>query len=610
MADEQKSVLQVLIELVDRVSEPLQEVNENFEQFSESAHGWWTAAAEVFAGYEALSKFTEPAIAMAEAQARLGLAGKFSAEQLAAFKEQAEDLADVFPKNAEDITAAQTELYKTLGNVEKTKEATEIATRLATVLGINATEAATVLASTYENLGDKTKPVTDQMQEVADKLSVLTTLFPTSGMGASRMAMEMSRLGEVAATYGIKQNQVFATLAEMNKLHVGGQRGAGMVLQELIQSLGELDSHGIPTLAKYGLVLEKDRAGNLHFIATLERMAKMQPAALQSLLQRFHGQGQAIALALQHLPEIEEDYRKFEASGGALNDAATALANTPQAKLERLKDTVANLADTIGTQTLPQIIHIVSVLDKWVTKIDEFLTKHPAFAKAVGDVTLGLGGLLTLSGIWKFGSITVGLIKLTGELLKLPEILGMIRNAWTAGTLAAEAFAGGEGIGAVGTALSALFESNPVGWIITLIAALAIGAYEVYKHWDKVVEVFHEIRDAAAELFNFLEHSTGLDKLHFLADLLGGNIGAAAVDMSVPTVAGGSSIAASSAQQIHYNPQVTVNVGPGVDPADAAAAFHGVLQGHASEFGGNLAEQQRRENRLSFRDTTNPFFAR
>lgn len=569
MADEEKSVLQVLVELVDQISEPLREIQENFSDFSESVHGWWTAAFEVFAGYEAIEHLIEPSEKMAEVQARLALAGKFSAEQLADLKEQAERLSEPFPKNAESIVGAQTELYKTLGNIEQTKQATEIATKLATVLGGDATDGARVLAATYENLGDKSKAPIERMQEVADKLTLLTDLFPSTNMGAQQMARQMSQLGEVSKTYGIGPDQLFAVLAEMNKLHVGGARGAGMVLQQMIQSLGELDKNGLPTLAKYGLVLDKDRQGNLHFIATLERMAKMQPQALQSLLQRFHGQGQAISLALAHLPEIEEDYRRFENAGGSLNDAANALANTPQAKLERLRDTVANLADTIGTQTLPQIVQIVSIIDKWVVAIDGFLNTHPRLAKAVGDMTVGIAGLLTVAGLWKFGTFAAGVVKLGARLAALPTIFTMLKNTWTAATLAAGAFAE-EGLGGVATALSALLESNPVGWIITIIGALLFGAYEVYKHWDKVVEVFHELKAAAVDLINFLEHSTGLDKLRFIADLATGNLGAAAIDMSIPTAATASSITGSSAQNIHYNPQVTVNVGAGIDAHEAA----------------------------------------
>ena len=53
MADEEKSVLQVIVELVDKVSEPLKGIKEDFDSFSDSVHQIWAAGAEVFAGYEA-----------------------------------------------------------------------------------------------------------------------------------------------------------------------------------------------------------------------------------------------------------------------------------------------------------------------------------------------------------------------------------------------------------------------------------------------------------------------------------------------------------------------------------------------------------------------------
>lgn len=606
MENEQQSVLKVLVELVDKVSEPLREINEDFEAFSESAHGWWTASAEIFAGYEAIEKLIEPAAAMAEVQARLGLAGKFSAEQMAELKEQAENLSESFPKNAESIVSAQTELYKTLGNIEQTKEATEVATKLATVLGVDAAEGATVLASTYENLGDRTKPVVEEMGAVADKLAVLTDLFPTSGMGAARMAMEMSRLGEVAKTYGIGQNQVFAVLAEMNKLHVGGMRGAGMVLQQLIQSLGELDKNGAPTLAKYGLVLEKDRQGNLHFIATLERMAKMHPAALQSLLQRFHGQGQAIALALAHLPEIEENYRKFENSAGSLTDAAGKLSQTPQAKFQQMVDTVSNLADRIGTQLLPNLIKVVDFMAKWVDRIDGFLGRHAMLTKAVGGLITAFAGLLTLAGVMKFANITFGLLKLGAELLNLRTFVQMATNAWwVASTIWTE------GIGGIGTAFAALFESNPLGWIITALSLLTIGAYELYEHWDKVKELFEKVADAIERI------------AHVAKDIPLGIWDAITGQWSLPdlqTVTGGmgfnpvtaASIAANTANQhIQHNEfHIDVHAAPGQSAQEVAGAVHDTIQLNLSDLQDHAAEKRRRENRLTFQDSTNPYFAR
>jgi TP901 family phage tail tape measure protein len=599
MSGEEKSILQVIVELRDEVTEPLRKISEQFEEVSNSARGLFAAGLEVFAGYEAIEGLLEPAIAFAQVQERLALATHGNAQELAELKEQAEELSQAFPKNIEDITQAQTELFQSFRNMEDTKAATEVATRLATALGTDAATGANILSSAIENLGEKGKPLNEQLESLGDKLAILRTYFPSGAAGAQRMAIELSRLGAAAQTTGIHQNQIFAVWAELNRLHAGGGRGSGQLAEQIIQSLTKLNEKGVPELAKYGLAVVKATDGSVNLYATLKKMSEMSPKALLNLEQHMSGQGAMVALLVKHLDDVNSAYGEFLHHDGELEKISSGMANTPQANLERLKNSLSNLGDTIGTTMLPQLAHVVDGLNEFLKGLNAFLGAHPRVTKALGDIAVGLAGLLTAVGLVKFGQIGIGLVKLAGDLTFIETGLSMLGNAWKA-----MAFVATYGIESIGAAAALLFESNPIGWTITALAVVALLSYEIYKHWDDIVKTIHDCVEGFKEIVHILPSMNAGQWGHTLADLAGGNIAGAVNEVAMAGVINGSTTTSSSESHLHYSPTVTVNVGHGVDASGVGSAVHHALSNHAEGLDEALKEQQHQHRRTSFLDPT------
>jgi TP901 family phage tail tape measure protein len=611
MSDEQQSVLKLLVELVDKVTGPLRAISENFEEFESGIWDLSRAFGSAFVGWELFEHLAEPAAKFQEAQAMLAIATHGSAEELKAFKEQAEELSQAYPSDIENVTAAQLLLYQTFRDQSTVLAATENADRLATALGWDASTAANILASAYENLAPKGSDVSKEMQSFADKLVVLNTEFPSITANSAMMARDFARLGASAKTYGIGINQVLALLGELNQLHAGGTRGAGMIAQEMVRSLAEVDKNGAPTLARYGMVIEKDRQGNIHLIATLERLAKMardQPRAFHGLLEHLPEEGQYIAQLVDHIGDLESAYHDFADATGAADKAVTVQNETFENAQKRFGNSLENLKELLGILALPALTHTTDNLVKVVTAVEKLADKHPGVAKIAADFALMGSAAITVVGALGFVGKLIEFIGTTG--LKWTGILSLTRMLGTA-FMALRLYIAGAAT--AGEALTFAFESNPIGWIITIVSGLIIGGYEVYRHWAQVVEVFHELKTAAEDLFNFLEHSTGLDKLHFLADILQGNFAGAGIDFALatpPSAGGGAGSAGASAPHYHYSPQVTIHMAPGGDANDTAKAVQSVLEGHASEFWESASDQRQRENRLTFQSPTSPFFAR
>lgn len=600
MAEEEQSVLKLLIELVDQVTEPLRSIHENFEEFESGIWDVSRAFASAFVGWEMFEHLAEPASEFQEAQTRLALATHASAEELQRFKEQAEELSQTYPSNIEDVTQAQTLLYQTFRDQKTVLEATENADKLATAMRWSASDAANILASAYENLAPKGADVSETMKSFADKLTLLNTQFPATTASASIMARDFSRLGASAKTYGIGINQIFALLGELNRLHVGGSRGAGMYAQMLIRSLAEVDKNGVPALARYGLVVEKDRQGNMHLLATLQHLAKMSPQALKALEQHLPEQGQMISQLVSHIDELQDAYKQFDAAAGSTDDAVRTQNETFQNAEARFKNSITNLKELVGILALPTLTKTTDNLVKLVTLIEKFADAHPKIAGLVSQLALFGTAAITVVGALGFVGKAMEFVLGTGARFSgLTALWGMLTTAIEGVQLALG------GAATAGEALTFVFESNPIGWILTIVAALAFASYEVWKHWDAIAaaieRVWNVLKTMPEGIWDVL---TGTVNPALVAKVATG-LGAPSFQTVTP-----DAITANQANNhIHFESHVTVNAAPGQSPQEIAHAVGNQIDLNLDDLREH-AERGRRENRLSFRDSTNPLFAR
>ena len=181
------------------------------------------AAGEVFAGYEALNQVIEPAAEMQDRMVGLKEATLANADALDKYKQQADEIGSSMPLagGAEEALQAMTELYKTFRDDKSLEEQTETAAKLAVVMGDTAPMSAKVLSSAVMNLGDTSRPATEQMKEFGDEIAVFQARFPMGSGGLMRMAMALRMLGSAAKVNNVNQKEMFAIMAEGNRISLG-----------------------------------------------------------------------------------------------------------------------------------------------------------------------------------------------------------------------------------------------------------------------------------------------------------------------------------------------------------------------------------------------------
>jgi len=171
---------------------------------------------------------------------------------------------------------------------------------------------------------------------------------------------------------------------------------------------------------------------------------------------------------------------------GLVMNIITALQTTGGEGLSVIGRLVGMLNDFFGSaQGQSALVVVFTLLNTLLDSLFQILTP---LLPAVGQLVSVFGGALTTA----IKTITPFLVTITDMLGKHPALLGAAAAAWMVYKTALVAVAAYEAI------VDAL---NPVTWIILAIAAIAAGAYLIYKNWDAVTRALTVAGDAIKNFF-------------------------------------------------------------------------------------------------------------
>jgi hypothetical protein len=146
-------------------------------------------------------------------------------------------------------------------------------------------------------------------------------------------------------------------------------------------------------------------------------------------------------------------------------------------------DLAAFFASAQGKQALAQIFLLLNTA---LSSLQQILTPLlPAVGQLAGVFAGQLAAALTV--------ITPFLVTVADTLAKHPDLLAAAVTAWMAYRAALIAVSVAEGI------MDAL---SPVGWITLAVAAIAAGAYLIYKNWGAVTAALKTAWDATGQFFS------------------------------------------------------------------------------------------------------------
>jgi TP901 family phage tail tape measure protein len=588
--DDQTSILKVLVQLRDEATEPLKKVSESFEAFSDSLHGIWYSALEIGAGYEMLKGIIEPASAFEDAQVGLRMVTNDSAEALKQFQEQAEELSIKFPKSAEDITTAQENMYKKLGDVGATLKATEIATQLATALRVDATTGSNILGSAFANLKIKGMDTNESLEKLSDNLALLRAGFLKSDAPVGNMERDLRQLGQVAGKTHVDVDQLFTVWAELSKLGQGGRAGAAIVVKGIIDKLTESNKNGTNELARYGLHIQRTKEKHLDLIATLQQIANLPSAQRSALVNQMKGQNDALGLLVQNMGDMNGILTRFNNDAGESAKDAQKVNELTSSGWKELADSATNLRVALGSGLKPQIDGISEALKGTAVGITEFSKLHPTLTNIAGDLALASAGLITFAGIVGVGKLVLPFIQLASRISGVTALIGMMRDAMFGFELVTA------GATTAGEAMALVFAANPLGWVVVALAGLVAIAEALYHIQD--IEEAMGLHPGAHMKPGLPVHP--FDKEHFdprfaaSPDALARVHEAQISEILRPSYQGET--------HLHYmeGATVSVQVGTGADGQQVGGAVRGALDKHTEDLMRFLHDSHHEDARRSF----------
>lgn len=387
---------------------------------------------------------------------------------------------------------------------------------------------------TAESAGDtigKIKNILSlSLDETGEMMDVINHLSNNNAAKASEIVEVMKRIAGIGKQVGLAKEQTAAlasTFISLGKAPETAATASEALLKKLnnLSSLSEdkqkaFEETGL-SVNKFAKAMKTDAQGAV--LQFLEAMSKVEPQRRGALLTTIMGTNydSDIATLISGMDVYKKSLDEVSSKEkflGSNEKEFQARSNTVANKIQLMKNTLNSLGISIGNVFLPYVSTAIEKINGFIKKITEFAQNNEELVKKIGlsvAAFLGFNAFMTAARAAfalftiSFGGYRKILMLLPFDCVKLNASLSQcsitMKAKATLTVLASKALnsfslatktAGGTSLGFVGElkkivlgfrALSLAFLSNPIGLILTAIAAA--GAL-IYKYWDHVKAFF------------------------------------------------------------------------------------------------------------------------
>jgi len=415
-------------------------------------------------------------------------------KSLKAFASAAKEWSSLHKQSAEEFLQASYQMSSAGLNDIQAIEGTRKALALATATMGDSTEAANLLALSYNNFANKNADVTKEMSRLGDVLAKTQNLFQIANLGQLSEGLKYASSTALAAKISFEEMNTI--IGMLNNVGLQGSM-AGTAFSNAIAQMTKASK-------ELGFNIAKNAEGGIDFISTIENIKdatkQMDAIQLQDALNKAFGQegARGIALLLKQLDKLKESYEVIKNSQGTLGEAQKIMEANFSTKLKILLNNLNAIAITIGTPFVNALNTLLGLFTPIVRFINFAMDKIPGFAPLITVLMTALLGLASAVGI----AASVALLKrsafgvlfskefpiyikytkvLIGQVFSLIGVTQALSNAQKAMGIAS-AF-GVKGIALLTTGIRAFFASlGPVFWIVLAITAITTAIILLWKN--------------------------------------------------------------------------------------------------------------------------------
>lgn len=530
--------LQVMLDLVDRMTGPLGRVGEGLRKVEELSRRADLALQRVGAGLSVagagaalaapLVLATRAAMDFEDAFADVRKVVDAPAPALMALQRELLGLTRVIPMTARELTEIAAAAGQAGIPMQELVRFTQDAARVGVAFGISAGQAGDALA--------KLRNVMELSQEGVMRLAdAVNHLSNNMAATAPEILDVLRRVGGTGKLLGLTGQQVAAFSASLLALGTAPEVAA-TGLNALFQRLATAPAQPKAfqeALARLGLTatglqqaLRRDAAGAIMDFLRRLRAVPDQLTVLSDLFGMEYADD--IAKLVGSLGTLEKAFSLVRSPAAYTGSVLAEFQNrsaTLRNQLILLRNALERIWITLGNALLPVVTPVVVRLADLLNRVSDLLDRFPLLRGALVAVTATLGGLLVVGGFLVTGLaalgfaatqarlgllalqsglagalrqarlLSLGLALLRGEMARLGAV-GLLRGAF--GLLAQGAFRAGQAVLFLGRALLL----NPVGLVLGALAGLvylfrqAWGASESFR--KSVLGTLQAVRSAFA----------------------------------------------------------------------------------------------------------------
>ncbi len=358
--------------------------------------------------------------------------------------QQIQDTAAYLASTPEDAAKLYAELAAGGAAKKELNTMARLAGRMGVAFDITAGQAGENFIKVRNVLNSTTKSTEQLMNAVnfladntAAKGDQLVTFF-TSGGGAASRALKIS--AENAAAIG-------ATYISMGK---SGEEAATIV-ERLTKTLRNQDKAA-------GKIFAAKGGGIAGVIAALQQGGKLKGAARFEFFKAFGEYGIEVENLATNLTELNKnlgmvaDTGKF--SGSVLNEFQNR-SQTAAFRIAQAKTNLQNFAIEAGTGLIPVLTDLLKMVTPVIRSMTTWARENPKLTATIAKGALVVGTLITGLGL-------------------VAKVMAVV---------------------------NAVMYANPIGLVIAGVAALAAGAYLVYKNWGGITKWFGNLWNGVVQKF-------------------------------------------------------------------------------------------------------------
>ena len=459
---------QTLQKLNDKQQQVEQSISKTKGQLVGTIGAISTVAAAVYAGPVQAAQQYEKAIA------KVGTIADTQEVPLGTLSQQIMELSN---KTGIAANAIADDVYNAISAGQKTGDAVNFVTNSTKLAKAGFAESSqtldvlTTVLNAYGMSADKVSTVSDMLVQTQNKgkvtvgelASSMGKIIPTAN--ASNVSLEQLCAGyAIMTSKGIAAAETTTYMNSMlNELSKSGSTTDKLLRQKMGGSFAELMASG----KSLGEIL-----------GGIQQEASKSGLALSDMFSSSEAGKAAMSLLSNGVDGFNSSVQDMVNSVGATDSAFAKMEDTTEAKMEKAKNSIANLGIVLGQNLLPIVGNLADKVAVVVTKVSEFAAANPKLVQTALKVAAGLAAL-------KVGMLTTKLVTLSAQdgILSLVKKLvglraGFIENAATSVSFAEKLKTAGSGIlsyfgnvkgamGGVGSAIGNIFSGNRVIGAVT-----------------------------------------------------------------------------------------------------------------------------------------------